>query len=201
MKDDHVMRRVRAARPVAAGPGNQDALFTRIVAEPGDPRLTDPPRRSAGLLGRKGRMGMRPRLLAGSTLGLAGIGAAIVLALGGTAATTPAFAITRSSDGSVLVHLNYVENLNLPQLNAKLHSMGLHEGVTIAMATGAARVSGAVTCSQGPGATTPVKVLVGANGTEVIKPGQSGDNTAVGSFHLDSCVTRGDGAAGNTGTG
>ena len=87
------------------------------------------------------------------------------------------------------------------QLNAKLHSMGLHEGVTIAMATGAARVSGAVTCSQGPGATTPVKVLVGGNGTEVIKPGQSGDNTAVGSFHLDSCVTRGDGAAGNTGTG
>lgn len=202
MNDGDVMRRVRAARPVAAEPGSHDALFARIVAEPGDPRLAEAPLpRLAGLRDRKARLRRRPRLLAGSTLALAGVGAALVLVLGGTAATTPAFAITRSADGSVLVHLNYVENLNLPQLNARLHSMGLHEGVTIAMATGAARVSGPVTCSQGPGATTPVKVLVGANGTEVIKPGQSGDNTAEGSFHLDSCVTRGDGAAGNSGTG
>jgi len=146
----------------------------------------------------------RPRILAGSTLGLAGIGAALLLALGGTAATAPAFAVTRNNDGSVLVHLNYVKDLNLPQLNAKLHSMGLHEGVTIWMASGAARVSGSVTCSQGPGATTPVKVLVGANGTEVIGSGQSAGNTAAGAFHLDHCVVTGDNVSatgGNSGNG
>jgi hypothetical protein len=148
----------------------------------------------------RARVLRRPRILAGGSLGLAGIGAALVLILGGTAATTPAFAVSRSKDGSVLVHLNYVEHLNLPQLDAKLHSMGLNEGVTIEMATGAARVSGAVTCSQGPGATTPVKVLVGANGTEVIGAGQSGGNTAEGSFHLNHCTATGDNAAGNTGS-
>jgi hypothetical protein len=204
MKTDDAMSRLRAARPMGAEPGDHEALFARIVAEPGDPRLAQAPGEpSAGLLGRTARLGARARrrVVAGGTLGLAGIGAAVLLALGGTAATTPAFAVTRSSDGSVLVHLNYVKDLNLPQLEAKLHSMGLHEGVTISMATGAARVSGPVTCRQGPGATTTVKVLVGANGTEVVQAGQSAGNTAEGSFHLDSCVTRGDNAAGNTGTG
>ena len=204
MTDDSVIRRLRAARPAAAEPGDRAALFARIVAEPGDARLAQAPgERRSGLLGRMARLGgrARRRVLAGSTLGLAGIGAALLLALGGTASTTPAFAVTRNSDGSVLVHLNYVQDLNLPQLEAKLHSMGLHEGVTISMATGAARVSGPVTCAQGPGATTPVKVLVGANGTEVVQASQSAGNTAEGSFHLDSCVTRGDNAAGNTGIG
>jgi hypothetical protein len=54
----------------------------------------------------------RHRLLAGGTLGLAGVGAALVLILGGSAAS-PAFAITRASDGSVLVSLNYVSGQNL----------------------------------------------------------------------------------------
>ena len=143
----------------------------------------------------------RPRILAGSTLGLAGVGAALGLALGGTAATAPAFAITRSNDGSVLVHLNYVKNQNLGEVQQKLASMGIHEQVTVYMATGAASVSGAVTCSQGPGATTPIKVLVGANGTETIAAGQSGGNTAEGSFHLNHCVVSSDNASGNTGNG
>jgi hypothetical protein len=175
----------------------------RDLAQEHGPALARADRPATG--GTKGadsaRLLRRPRILAGSTLGLAGVGAALVLALGGTAATAPAFAVTRSSDGSVLVHLNYVKHLNLPELEAKLHSMGLHEGVGIWMASGAARVSGPVTCAQGPGATTTVKVLVGANGTEVIGPGQSGDNTAEGSFHLDHCVTTGDNATGNSGNG
>ena len=37
MKDDSLMRRLRAARPVAAEPGNHAALFARIVAEPETP--------------------------------------------------------------------------------------------------------------------------------------------------------------------
>ena len=136
------------------------------------------------------RARLRPRVLAGSTLGLAGVGAALLLALGGSTAP-PAFAITTSSDGSVLVKLNYTTNQNLPQVNQKLAAMGTHEQIGIAMATGPATTSGPVTCTPAPGASStsgpPVKVLVGANGTEVISQGESAGNTAEGTFHLASC--------------
>jgi hypothetical protein len=154
--------------------------------------------------------GPRRRLLAGSTLGLAGVGAALLLALSGSTAQ-PAFAITKNGDGSVLVKLNYAQNLNLPQLNRKLAAMGTHEQVTIYMASGPAAVSGAVTCTAGPGAGVPnpaVKVLVGTNGTEVIGPVESGGNTAQGTFHLDHCTVApasltgpGTGNTGNPGAG
>jgi hypothetical protein len=147
---------------------------------------------------RRGLTRPRPRVFAGGTLALAGVGAALVFALSGPAAT-PAFAITRAGDGSVLVKLNYNTNENLPQVNAKLASMGLHEGITIYMAPGAASVSGPVTCTQGPGANTPIRVLVGTDGTETISAGQSAGNTAEGSFHLDRCTVTGDNASGNTG--
>ena len=142
--------------------------------------------RPTGVATRTRRTLRRPRLLAGGTLGLAGIGATLVLALGGTAATTPAFAVTTNSDGSVLVHLNI--NSSLPQVNAKLAAMGTHEQIGIAMASGPAAVSGPVTCTPRPGVSGPtVKVLDGPNGTEVISPGQTGDNTGVGTWHLASC--------------
>ena len=111
------------------------------------------------------RSRLRPRVLAGGTLGLAGVGAALVLALGGSTAQ-PAFAITRSDDGSVLVHLNYNTNQNLPQVEQKLASMGIHEQVGIQMAPGAATVSGPVTCTPLRGVSgPPVKILVGTNCT------------------------------------
>ena len=114
-----------------------------------------------------------------------------MLALGGAAATAPAFAVTRASDGSVLVQLNYQTDQNLPQVNQKLAAMGTHEQIGIAMATGPASVSGPVTCTPAPGASStsgpPVKVLVGTNGTEVISQGESAGNTAEGTFHLASC--------------
>ncbi len=84
---------------------------------------------------RRARALRRPRILAGSSLGLAGVGAALVLVLGGSTAA-PAFAVTKASDGSVLVHLNYTTNQNLPQVDAKLASMGIHEDVIIQMAIG-----------------------------------------------------------------
>jgi hypothetical protein len=159
---------------------------------------------------RGGRLLRRPRILAGSTLGLAGAATALVLVLGGSTAA-PAFAVTKQNDGSVLVKLNYQQNLNLPQLNRKLASMGTGEQVTIYMATGAASVSGPVTCTPGPGAGSPktrVKVLVGTNGTEVIGAGQSAGNTAEGTFHLARCTVAptgdtgpGTGNTGNTGAG
>ncbi|HEY1592072.1 MAG TPA: hypothetical protein VGF81_09790 [Solirubrobacteraceae bacterium] len=134
------------------------------------------------------RRGLRPRVLAGGTLGLAGVATALVLAL--TAASSPpAFAITRNGDGSVVVQIN--ENSSLPQANAKLTAMGIHEQVTIYMATGTASADGPVTCTPAPGANVsgpPLKVLVGKDGTEVIAPGESAGNTGEGTYHLDRCV-------------
>jgi hypothetical protein len=141
----------------------------------------------------------RPRVLAGSTLGLAGAGTALTLALS-AASSTPAYAVTTNGDGSVLVTIN--QNSALPQANAKLTAMGIHEQVTIYMATGAAAVSGPVNCTPKPGAHLsgpPLKVLVGQDGTEVIAPGTTGDNTGVGTWHLGHCVTTGDPGSGNTG--
>jgi hypothetical protein len=139
----------------------------------------------------------RPRVLAGSTLALAGVGTALALGLTATGGT-PAFAVTKNGDGSVLVTINQASSL--PQANAKLTAMGIHEQITIAMASGAAAVSGPVTCTPGPGVSgPPVEVLVGTNGTEVIQPGTSGDNTGVGTWHLASCSTT-DGTGG-TGPG
>jgi hypothetical protein len=107
------------------------------------------------------------------------------------------------------VKLNYQQNENLPQVNRKLTAMGTHEQITIYMATGAAPASGAVSCTPGPGAgppRTPVKVLVGTHGTEVIGSGQSAGNTAEGTFHLARCTVApdsdtgpGTGNTGNTG--
>src|SRR6201995_454593 len=162
-----------------------DHLWRDLVHEHG-PTLAQTDRPAPGRTGAAGVL-RRPRVLAGSTLGLAGVGAALVLALGGTAATTPAFAITTNNDGSVLVHLNYTSDQNLPQVDEKLASMGIHETVGIQMAPGAASQSGSVTCASVAGAGTTIKILVGAHGTETIAPGQSAGNTAEGSFHLVSC--------------
>jgi hypothetical protein len=141
----------------------------------------------------------RPRLLAGGSLGLAGVTAALVLALGGSTAA-PAFAVTRQADGSVLVQLDYVSVQNLPQVNAKLAAIGTGEQISIAMGPGAAATSGPVACTAAPGASGPtVKVLVGTNGTEVIGAGQSAGNTAEGSFHMVSCTASSDSGSG-TGT-
>jgi hypothetical protein len=170
-----------------------DNLWRDLVREHGT-TLAEADRPERG----RARVLRRPRVLAGSSLGLAGVGAALILALGGSTAA-PAFAVTTNSDGSVLLHLNYNANQNLPQANAKLASLGVGEAVTIYMARGAASTNGAVTCSLGAGANTPVKVLVGADGTETIAPGQSAGNTAEGSFHLDHCVVSSDSGSGNSG--
>jgi hypothetical protein len=144
----------------------------------------------------------RPRLLAGATGAVAASAAAVTLLLGAST-SPPAYAITTNDDGSVLVQIN--EHSALPQANAKLADMGIHEQVTIYMATGPAAVSGPVNCAPAPGAKGPrLKVLVGTDGTEVIAPGQSGDNTGEGTYHLDRCVFSSDsssGITGNTGAG
>jgi hypothetical protein len=102
------------------------------------------------------------------------------------------------------VELN--QNSALPQVNAKLTAMGIDEQVNIQMESGPAAVAGPVTCTPKPGAPGPtVKILDGADGTEVIAPGTTGGNTGVGTWHLGACWTfkTGDSGpgTGNSGTG
>ena len=90
----------------------------------------------------------RPRVLAGSTLALAGVGTALTLGLT-AAGSTPAFAVTKTADGSVLVNLNQITSLPHGG-NSKLAAMGVG-GLEIQMAPGVAAVKGSVTCTPGAG--------------------------------------------------
>jgi hypothetical protein len=127
----------------------------------------------------------RPRVIAGGTLAVAGGGAALALGLTATGGA-PAFAVTTAADGSVQVTIS--QTLNLPQANAKLAAMGIHEQVAIEMVSGAGTASGPVTCSPAPGAAGPtVKVLVGTNGNEVIGAVATKGKPGAGTWHLASC--------------
>jgi hypothetical protein len=130
----------------------------------------------------------RPRLLAGGTLGLAGVGAALVLALtAGGAAAPPAFAITTHGDGSLAVNLN--SDKGLIGVNRKLAAMGTNEHINFQMAQGPSAVSGAVNCVPSPqgasvsGPSVTVTVGRGATNTETIAAG----NTGAGTWHVAAC--------------
>jgi hypothetical protein len=71
--------------------------------------------------GRHGRVA-RPRLLAGTTAGLAGVGTAVALLLG-AASSSPAFAVTRNHDGTVRVVIWRIDALH--SVNARLAKLGL----------------------------------------------------------------------------
>ena len=164
----------------------------------------------------------RSRLWAGGTLGLAGVGAALVLTLGaGGAAAPPAFAITTSADGSVLVKLTTVEAV--PAAERQLAAMGTNEWFENGIARGTAPVSGPINCTPAPSPTSatgrgsakatlsgstsatggpPVKLLLGKDGTSTLPSGQTG----AGSWHLVTChlysgTFPGTGNTGNTGAG
>jgi hypothetical protein len=158
----------------------------------------------------------RPGLIAGSTLALAAAGTAIGLGLTSTSGSTPAgstaaggirkvvttaYTITEMSNGSVLVQIN--QQKSILAADAKLSSMGIQEKVAVYPKPGTATVSGPITCKPVDGAPKQpqVQVLLGTNGTEVIAPGTTGDNTGVGTWHLDSCVVFPIGDKGNTGPG
>jgi hypothetical protein len=152
----------------------------------------------------------RPRIIAASTLALAAAGTALGLGLtstGSTTAVTAAYTITTHSNGSILVQINRRESINAA--NQKLNAM-VKEQVVLRMASGPAPVSGPVTCTpgvsnmQGP----QVKVLLGADGTQVIASGTTGDNTGVGTWHMTACYVyptsdmgTGGTGSGNTGSG
>lgn len=158
----------------------------------------------------------RPRLLAGSTLGLAGVGAAVLLALSGTAATPPAYAITAKSDGTVLVRINFGGENTLAVADAKLVAK-YHEAVTYLRASllgtkggpsdtapGQSASPAPIECAPtaDPGGSPPagpkVKLLIGKNNTFVLPS----DNTGGGATeHLVSCQTYAENPGGNSGMG
>jgi hypothetical protein len=154
----------------------------------------------------------RPGLIAGSTLALAVGGTALALGLTatggrsaattGTKVVTAAYTITRSSSGSVLVQVNQEQSITAA--DQKLSAMGIREKVVVFPKPGAAPVSGPVTCTPVLGASKqgpPVQVLLGMDGTEVIAPGTTGQNTGVGTWHLGSCQVFPAGYTGNSGPG
>jgi hypothetical protein len=142
----------------------------------------------------------RPGMVAGGTLGLVAVGAGAVLALSGTASAQSRHAL-QAHHGTVVVRVDggrsYITQ------NGRLIAR-YHEGFTIFMAHGPAKVKGPVTCRpEGrPRPTGPkVKVLVGRNGTEMYHGGAGNTGTA-GAYHLARCefykVSK-SGHAGNTG--
>jgi hypothetical protein len=155
--------------------------------------------RAAGAVATQARR-TRPRLLAGSTLGLAGVGAALVLALGGTAATSPAYAITQTGDGTVLIKFNYgfAGPHTLGEADAKLRA-DYDETILVNEAPGPATVKGPINCTPvtglDAGAKTSVMVLLGKDGTGMIPSG----NTGAGIVHLTTCLLYNDAGPSNTG--
>jgi hypothetical protein len=157
-----------------------------------------------------------PRVIAGGTLALAVAGTALGLGLtstggtaasatGGTTVVTAAYTITTHSNGSILVKIGQQESMNA--VNQKLNAM-VKEEVVLRFEPGRATVSGPVTCTPGePNMKGPqVKVLLGADGTQVIAPGATVGNTGVGTWHIGPCsvyptADLGKGGTGNTGSG
>jgi hypothetical protein len=137
----------------------------------------------------------RPRVLAGSSLGLAGAAAAALLALGGTAATTPAYAITQKSDGSVFLKLNFGAGKTLLAADSKLVDR-YHETVMITTASGRSTSSAPINCvptpdRDAPGDPTPpgprVRLLVGKDNTFVGPMIGPTGNSGPGIQHVVSC--------------
>jgi len=130
----------------------EDNLLRDVMHEHGDTLdQADLPSRRVG----RARVLRRPRVLAGSSLGLAGIGAGVLLALsaGGAAAPTQAFAITQHNDGSVLVTLNSQEDLG--QANQKLAAMGINEQITLYANPNPTAYRGVENCTAAPGTSAP----------------------------------------------
>jgi hypothetical protein len=181
-----------------------DRLWSDLAQEHG-PALAQAGRPESG-------RGRRPRVIAGGTLALAVAGTALGLGLtsaggtaGGTTLVTAAYTITTHSNGSILVKMGQQETVNA--VNQKLNAM-IQEEVVLRFEPGPATVSGPVTCTPGePNMKGPqVKVLLGADGTQVIAPGATVGNTGEGTWHIGSCSVIptgdvGEGGTGNTGSG
>lgn len=152
----------------------------------------------------------RRRVLAGSTLGLAGVAAALTLGLTATA-SQPAFAVTRHHDGSVSVKIN--QRSGIAGANRELAAMGIHERVMAVsdgrpiplncMAPGPGRDGKSLVIKAYPKVSTgPVSSLSGTSGhTGSGNTGSGGPGVGT-TWHVVACSSGvGNTGSGNTGAG
>ena len=145
-------------------------------------------------------------------MGLAGIGAAVLFALSGTAATSPAYAITQNGDGTVLLKINFGGRNTLWAADRKLMDR-YHEVANFYTAAPSSDPSSGdlapgPSTNPAPIACTPigdpkpsgpqVKILIGKDNTLVVPSGNTGGG---GTMHLVSCQSYVDDPGGNSGTG
>ena len=129
------LERLQAARPQAAyntrtlvDDQAREALLAAITADQHEERRgpdADPRRRWLGRQAATHR-GARPGVVAGSALGLAGIGTAMALVLGATT-TSPAFAVTHNRDGTVTIYIE--RSSGIGGANARLNQLGIRAQV------------------------------------------------------------------------
>lgn len=134
--DADLDERLRSADPLKPGllPSEADteAALRRLLAAGPDAR------RARGAPGWRVRL-TRPRLrlLGGVTAGTAAAGTALVLLLG-AATTSPAFAVTRNHDGTVMVSITRSSDIAL--VNRVLRALGVRARVTPGVPGGCRRV-------------------------------------------------------------
>jgi hypothetical protein len=188
--NNHEMDLLRASQPAKRSPaGDPDARFAEIVAEPGDPRLASFATLETTRSVR--RWTARPRVVAGGSLGLAGLAAGLVLAFSGSTAP-PAFAITHNSNASLLVHLYHVSALAAAE--QQIEANDVQGTLVVTIEPGPATTPGPIECSTGD-QDQQVEMLLGSDGTDVVPAGTRG----AGSWHLGVCsIAPGNGGS-NTG--
>jgi hypothetical protein len=158
---------------------------------------SDTPRPSARTV-----LGRRPGMVTGGALGIAGVAATLVLALGGATAA-PALAVTHESDGSVLVTVNLSET-HAPWVKAandKLAAMGIHEEIALdawPVSQPAPTATGPITCAPVTGPSSPSGPPIKVEVTGQVPAGNAGAG-ATGIFGCGYMSTPTSGA-GNTGT-
>jgi hypothetical protein len=134
----------------------EDHLWREVARQHG-PDL-DIAGRPRGQYPRPGR-----RVLASSTLGLAGLGTVLAFVLS-TGATSPAFAVTRNHNGTVTVSIR--RSTGIAGANAKLHQLGINARVLAQVPVGCSTS----TPMAGHGAPAPSGGIANAHWT--INPSQ-----------------------------
>lgn len=143
----------------------EDNLWFTVVREHGDELART--ERTA----RRHRRASRPRLLVGTTTGLAAVAIAAALVFGAST-SSPAFAVTRNADGTVT--LNLMHPSGIAGANKKLAAMGVRAQIAVQ-----AKVAPQLVC---PGGTAPTITFdpasIPSSQELVIAPGQTGVSDA-----------------------
>jgi hypothetical protein len=159
----------------------EDNLWVTVVREHGDGLART--ERTA----HTHRRASRPRLLAGTTAGLAAMAVAAALLLGAST-SPPAFAVTRNPDGTVTVNLRHPSGI--AGANKELAAMGVRAQIAVQAKTPPKSVC--------PGGTTPTITFDPASIPKsdqlVIAPGQPSPSDG-------AALKTGSNSSGNTGPG